>query len=477
MKNIRFKFMGVLLLMALVLGSCKKWIDTSINNNPDAPNDVPMSSLLPAIEANMAYTTICGNDYTRVTCQWMQYYNGVARQSQGESNYIWHDGDVDNVWNVSYSGIMNNIVILLGKARAAKDNVNLGIADILMAESLGYVTDVWGDIPFSQAFQGMKLLNVPFDKQQDLYTKILAMLDEAITVLSSSTLVYEAGDLIYPTGDASSQAAEWLKVARGMKARYTLHLCKQDPTSWASALALINAGTLASNDDDMQFSFGTNVGQQNPLFQFMDQRGDIAMHKTFIDMLNQRFDPRRAVYATQTADTNNPYVGAPWGATADTFSLPGPGVASPNSPVFFLTYTECLFIKAECEYKANPSDPQVKTDIIAGLTASLKKWGVYSAAYIAGYTAFLDTVNVTLYKEIMVQKYIALFNQAEPYNDWRRTNNIIGLLPNPMSSAVENEIPRRYPYSLGEKSYNSNTPQNVDMWQRIWWDLAPAGKK
>jgi len=469
--------MGVLLLMALVLGSCKKWIDTSINNNPDAPNDVPMSSLVPAIEANMAYTVIGGNDYTRVTSQWMQYYNGVARQSQGESNYIWHDGDVDNVWNVSYAGIMNNIMILMGKARAVNDNINLGIADVLMAESLGYVTDIWGDVPYSQAFQGMKLLNVPFDKQQDIYPKILAMLDEAITSLSSSTLVYEAGDLIYPTGDASSQAAAWLKAARGMKARYTLHLCKQDPTSWASALTLINAGALTSNADDMQFGFGTNVGQQNPLFQFMDQRGDIAMHKTFIDMLNQRFDPRRAVFATQTADTNNPYVGAPWGATADTFSLPGPGVASPNSSVLFLTCAECLFIKAECEYMANPSDPQVKTDIIAGLTASLNKWGVYNPAYIAGYTAYLDTVSVTLYKEIMIQKYIALFNQAEPYNDWRRTNNLIGLLPNPTTSAVENEIPRRYPYSLGEKSYNSNTPKDVTMWQRVWWDLAATGKK
>jgi hypothetical protein len=83
-------------------------MDRYINEqNPDAPKDVPMSSLLPAIEANMAYTLIGGNDYSRVTSQWMQYYQGVARQSQGESNYIWHDGDVDNVWNTSYSGSMD----------------------------------------------------------------------------------------------------------------------------------------------------------------------------------------------------------------------------------------------------------------------------------------------------------------------------------------------------------------------------------
>ncbi len=472
MKNIRFKFIGVLLLMALVLGSCKKWIDTGINKNPDAPSDVPMSSLVPAIEANMAYTLIGGNDYSRVTSQWVQYYQGIARQSQGESNYIWHDGDVDNVWNTAYSGIMENLVIVKSKATAAKDRMNLGIADVLMAESIGFVTDIWGDVPYSQAFQGLAQLNTPFDKQQVIYPKILALLDSAIACFSSTPLVYESGDLLYPTGDAASQGAAWLKAAYGMKARYTLHLCKTDPAAWANALALINDGALASNDDDMQFAFFSSVGEQNPLFQFMDQRGDIAMHKFFIDMLNLRQDPRRDAYATVTADPANPFVGADWGSTGEGASLPGPGVASPNSSVLFLTYAECLFIKAECEYHANPADPQIKVDIVNGLTASLNKWGVFSAPYIAGYSAFLDTVSITLYKEIMTQKYIALYNQAETFNDWRRTNNAIGLVPNPTSSAVQNVIPRRFPYSLGEKSYNSNTPKNVDMWQPIWWDSA-----
>jgi len=474
MKNIRFKFIGVLLLVALVLGSCKKWIDTGINANPDAPKDVPMSSLIPAIEANMAYTLIGSNDYSRVTSEWMQYYQGVARQSQGESNYIWHDGDVDNVWNTAYSGIMENLLIVKSKATAAKDKMNLGITDVLLAESLGFVSDIWGDVPYSQAFQGMALLNTPFDKQQDLYPKILALLDTAIANFSSTPLVYETGDLIYPNkdGDPTVQGAAWLKAAYGMKARYTLHLCKTDPTAWASALALINAGALASNDDDMQFAFGTGVGQQNPLFQFMDQRGDIAMHKTFIDMLNQRFDPRRAPYATMTADTITPWVGADWGSTGEGASLPGTGVASPSAPVFFLTYAECLFIKAECEYKANPADPQVKADLVNGVTASLNKWNVFSAPYIAAYSAVVDTMSVSLYKEIMTQKYIALYNQAETFNDWRRTNNLIGLVANPTTPAVQNVIPRRFPYSLGEKSYNTFTPANVTLWDRVWWDIA-----
>ena len=473
MKNIQFKFIGVLLLVALVLGSCKKWIDTGINTNPDAPVDVPMSSLVPAIEANMAYTLIGGNDYTLVTSQWMQYYMGIARQAQGESNYIWHDGDVDNVWNTAYSGIMMQINILTEKAAKA-NNLDghftyLGIANVLLAESLGFTTDIWGDVPYSQAFLGSAQLNPPFDSQQNIYSKILTLLDEAIANLSDSNAIVVRGDLIY-----GGDPALWLKAAHGMKARYILHKCKQDDQAFVNALAALS-GSLASNDDDMQFAFGTNVGQQNPLYQFMTQRGDIAMHKTFMDMLILRQDPRKTIYAGAGADTANPYQGASWGSTGETASPPGLAVNSPEAPIFFLTYAECLFIKAECEYQINPADPQIKIDIVDGLTASLSKWGVSSAGYIAGYTAYLDTVT-NLYKELMTQKYIALYNQAETYNDWRRTNNAIGLLPNPTISAVQNEIPRRFPYSLGEKSYNSHTPQNVDMWQRVWWDVLPAVK-
>jgi hypothetical protein len=474
MKNIRFKFIGVLLLVALALGSCKKWIDTSINTNPDNPEDVPMSSLVPAIQANMAYTLVDGNDLSRVTSQWMQYYDGVARQSYSETNYAWRDGDVDNCWNTAYSGIMYNIRLLIGKAKAAKDNINLGIGDVLMAQALGYTTDLWGDVPFSDGFQGLNQLNPAFDKQAALYTDIIGFLDEAITSLSSTPLIYDAGDFMYPTGDATTQAAQWLKAARGLKARYTLHLCKLDPAAWANALAIINEGTLTSNGDDMQVNFGAGVGQQNPLFQFMDQRGDIRMHKTFIDLLLLRQDPRITAFAAISGDTTRPYYGADFGSSDDVASAPGSAVNSPDSPVLFLTYAEILFMKAECEYHANNADPQIKTDVVNGLTASLNKWGVFNALYVAGYQSlFLDTLNTSaLLKEIMTQKYIALFNQAETFNDWRRTNNIIGLLPNTTVGAVRNEIPRRFPYSLGEKSYNSNCPQTTTLWDRVGWDVA-----
>ena len=67
MKKINFKFIGILLLVILALGSCKKWIDPNVNTSPDSPPDVDMSVLLAYSEVNKAYNTIGGNDIARVT--------------------------------------------------------------------------------------------------------------------------------------------------------------------------------------------------------------------------------------------------------------------------------------------------------------------------------------------------------------------------------------------------------------------------
>ncbi len=467
MKKINIKFIGVFLLMVLVLGSCKKWIDTELNVNPDAPSDAPMSSLLPSIEANMAYNTIGGNDYARLTSMWMQYFQGVARQSQAEADYNFRDGDVNNQWNTNYAGTMMDLYQLKTKATASNNMTFTGIANVLMANSLGVCTDVWDLIPYTDAFKGQGSLAPAFDTQEQIYTTIYSLLDEAITSLSSANALTVEGDLLY-----GGDPALWLKAAKAMKARYILHLSKRNGDAWTNALAALD-GSLSSNAEDMQFPFSADVGVQNPLFQFMDQRGDITMHKYFIDLLNLRFDPRISKFATLSKDTANPYKGADWGGGGEDASLPGTAVAAADAPVPFITYAECLFIKAECEYKTSVAESQVRTDLIAAVSASMDKWGVLNPLYIVAYDSVLQNyTGDVLYKEIMIQKYIALYQQGESYNDWRRTENLIGLTANPRTEAIKNEIPRRYPYSTDEKNYNSNTPDITDIWQRVWWDPA-----
>jgi hypothetical protein len=204
------------------------------------------------------------------------------------------------------------------------------------------------------------------------------------------------------------------------------------------------------------------------------------MHKTFIDMLNQRFDPRLAVYADPTGDGTFVGAGFSYGGDGSDVSWPGAAVAYEASSVQFITNAEVQFIKVECEFMTGVDEATVKADLVAAVGASMDNWGVFSEGYMAAYDSAMAQPTVTgpaLFHEIMVQKYIALYFQAESYNDWRRTENAMGLVPNDLSTAARNEIPRRYPYSVDEVTYNSNTPKITDIWERVWWDKATGGSK
>ena len=68
----------------------------------------------------------------------------------------------------------------------------------------------------------------------------------------------------------------------------------------------------------------------------------------------------------------------------------------------------------------------------------------------------------------MTQKYIATFYQPEAYHSWRRTGFPV-IPPNPLGA--EDEIPRRFPYTSLEMTYNNeNVPKGVTITDRVWWD-------
>ncbi len=461
MKNINIRIIGVLVAAMLIFSGCKKWIDTDINVNPDAPADVPMNTILPAAQAGMAFVAIGGTDMCRVTSIWMQQLQGIVRQSQATAAYNLKEGDVNNQWNSTYSESMMNLKKIMEKAGTSHPHY-LGVAQVLMANALGIATDVWNDIPYSEAFQGADNFTPKFDNQEQIYNTIQTLLTDAIANLTIEGNTEPVdGDLMYG-GDLE----KWVKAAWALKARYSLHLSKISPaTAYANALAALPNG-FTSNGDDLEFVFDASPNA-NPLYQFMNERsGDITMHAYFINMLLQRFDPRLPVYAT--TDVNGGYSGNGPGEDNPDVSLPGDAVASETSPVPFISYAECMFIKAECEFATGAGDAAVRASLYAGVEASMDKHGVLNPIYMAAYDSVLQTMTgPVLMNEIMTQKYIALYYQAEIFSDWRRTG-----LPVITPNVQGLEVPRRFPYPTEEITYNPNTPAYGSIWTRVWWDVA-----
>jgi len=458
MRHNIIKKIGLFLLLAVMVSSCKKWIDTDLNTNPNRPADVTMALLLPSVQSSLGY--VIGGDHSRVSAMWMQHLSGVDRQSLALERYSVLESDQNNLWNTLYGETLKNLSILDAKAQALNSPHFEGIAKVMTAATLGYITDVWGDAPFSEALQGETGNLTPvYDSQEKLYQAINTLLDAAIVKLGE---VSPTGVPVPGTSDLmlGGDAAKWTALAKSLKVKYALHLSKKN--GLGAVRDLINGGGLiADNSGDFQFNFGASANENNPRYQFDAQRGDIRVGAKIVDIMNASGDPRRAVYFDKKDAAD--YSGSAPGAAGSTASWAGPGYAGNAAPVFLFNYFELKFIEAEAFFGTD--NARAAAAYNEGVIASLAKHGVSDAAWEA--TNAAETASSITLDKIMMGKYVAMFMSSESWVDWRRTG--IPSLQLPASNLTT--TPRRYLYPTDERLYNgTNMPAGVLSTDKLWWD-------
>lgn len=446
-----------ILFAGVLFSSCEKWIDPSMNEDPNNPTDVAMAQLVAPVEANLAY--IVGGELARFNCAWMQQIAGLQAQSSENDLYIIGESDVTNAWSYNlYAPGMIDTKILMEKAAASNSPHYAGVGKVLMAYHLGVTTDLWGDIPYSDALKGDKNEFKPkYDTQEKIYTTIFTLLNEAITDLGSTSSVYspDAEDLIY-AGDL----AKWKKTAYALKARYSMHLSKKKgATAYTDALAAL-PNAYKSNDDDFKFVFGSAYNNANPIYKSEQERsGYLAANSTYMNMLKATNDPRKAVYF----DGNT---GSAAGENNTSAATIGAAYASAISPVYLISFAELKFIEAEASFKTSDK-LRAANAYNDGLKASLQREGVYGDG--SWFNTQKETEETITLEKIMNQKYLSSFLQIESWTDWRRTGFPALVKP---AGAVISEIPRRMPYPDDERLYNGdNMPAGLTITSRVWWDV------
>lgn len=443
--------------MIVVLFGCDRWVDTSLNVNPNNPSDVTMDLLLPAVEGSLAWQH--GSDPSRFASLYTQHHSGVDRQHFGYyQDYSLGEGDINNYWQNIYR-IMGNCYTLIKKAETQQSPHYAGVGRILLAYSIGLVTDGFGDVPFSEAFQGQANTRAQYDSQQQIYLTIGRMLDTALQNLDAAQSLFSPGaDDYFYGGDR----AKWKKAANALKARYAIHLSKRDAAGASAAALSLIPNAFASNADDMVMRFGTSVTNANPLYAFDQDRNDIRIAPFFARLLNRLQDPRRPMIGGTPKQ--------PTDSIPDNDKL-GTFYASIGSPVVLLSYAEQKFIEAEARFRTGDLSG-AKTAYQDAIRASMQWFGVADAD-VAQYLANTEVVpagDITL-EHIMTQKYIALYTQFESWTDWRRTN-----FPS-LTPLTGNRIPRRFPLPQSERLFNGNNipagSTNAD-WKftPVWWDEA-----
>ena len=367
----------IIIFTALIctLGSCTKDFNT-INIDPNNSSQVPLNYLLTQTQLYLGgsagdpgYATWRANLIYALPAP--QMFSSLSTFYAGDK-YI-YQADLSEAYFVTqYPSSIKGLVDLINQSKTDPKNINLlSIARIEKALQMSLITDLYGDVPYSEAGQGFLATNFSpkYDAQKDIYADLLKELSEAGAALSSTAGTPGVADLIYG-GDVT----KWKHFANSLMLRLAMRMQKVDATSaqtWAKKA--LDGGVMTSNAETFAIKYANDGGTatinsnsfnlgpieaptRNEVF-----KGSIQWSKTLIDMMKARLDPRistisilpsgDAAAANQKGLPNGLDVAKLTALTGETdvtkYSRPNPILYSAVDPYILLPYAEVEFMKAE----------------------------------------------------------------------------------------------------------------------------------
>lgn len=487
MKKIKL-YIGVLTACMFFLPACTKdYVDK--NTDPNAITDVTADLLLPGI-IRTSVNEMVGQSWGigNIVIQ-----HTAKIQFVSEDRYTW--GDRDGLWENMYNNL-RDVKLLLQLSEQNNANNYKGVTLILRAWMYSLLTDSYGDIPYSEATDGVTgILQPKYDTQETVYNGILADLKTANDILGSGETV--VGDLIYG-GDVT----KWKKLANSLRIRYLMRLSDRKDVK-AEIQAILDNPTatpiFTGNADNATLTYLTSAPNQFPLYTSRSGSFDeFRLSKNLGDKLTAFNDPRIATFAQPTdasAAAGKPaYVGVPNGLNeVDALAYNGgPNNVSRVGSLFFkgsitergldvakgyiMGYPELQFILAEASKKNLITGTPTKEYYENGVKGAFEYVDVVMPAdYLSRTDIVYNEGNaLTL---IGTQKWISLFfTGLEAWFDWRRTN-IPSVVPGP-DNVNNDKVPVRFAYPRSEQTLNPGslneavTRQGADNYNtKVWWDV------
>jgi len=340
------------------------------------------------------------------------------------------------------------------------------------------LVDVFGNIPYSQAFRNNEYTQPDYDKGVDIYNSLLKKLDTAVSYMDKTAKSSFASVDVVTHGNQS----RWIKFANTLRLRLLIRQSQLSGFNPATELAKItaNGGVLQSGETiSVNPGYLNETNKQSPFYANFGftptgtEANTLTRANTyFVALLNSTSDPRLSRYF-KAPTAGGAITGCDYGLAAGNpdgahSSGIGPGLAaSATQSQWIFTSVESLFLEAEAIARGwLPGNAQTKYE--AAVTESFIFLGVPNAAtaastYIAN-NAIANWANagatvLSQAKFIAYQKYIALagIDPVEAWSDLRRLNMIPNtgyISVNP--GKVSNVLPVRLLYPQSEYTTNAD---------------------
>lgn len=314
----------------LLVSSCNM-TDLDINTDPNKPASASLRLLVPTAElaAVNSAVSVIGNA------------SGFAGMINSADNYDLNNNSYNGTWNAFYRD-MQNVEELLKATEDGKNPVYRGIALTLKAFAVGNMVDMFGDIPYSQAWKGNNPAidkAVPFDKDAAIYEDLLKLCDQAVAEFAKPQAVAVSGDFI-----GGGSAATWTRLARTVKLRLLLNSRKGRTNGNAELKAAFDAGGfITTAAQDFVYRYSTQISPQDdrhPWFRGpYTGTGDPSYinHQLMGEMILNK-DPRLPFYfyrqTSTTLDPNKP---------TDRGTIPFGGTYLPLRASFLAEYKKAIY--------------------------------------------------------------------------------------------------------------------------------------
>lgn len=514
------KYISIILFIGTLFTACTEKFE-EINTDPDHPTDTDPNYIFNYVLKEGAAYFGMDNDYynRRNWQQWIMYTSPFGNSKMPPYADKLPQDQIKSIWQYFYSNLGSNCHLLVDMtSENPEDSVKHQIAKIWKIYNFHKVTDLWGDVPYSEAWQLLdgyspEASKPIYDKQEDIYASFLSDLKQASNVMENSTQAGYQNDELF-----SGNTTLWVKFANSLRLRLAVR-------SGNSAVVseIVNEDNLISNNTENAIYeyiesqnwwnpyYDAEINSKNPIDPEAIGSAVPKISRLMELQLKETNDPRLFLFASPTEQNDTLYVGVPnlldgnkkedqalRLSKRNTSYIGSYFFGSPTLKKPLITYSEVCFLRAEAAVRGWTGE-DAQTWFQEGMRSSLEFYEVNDTEitdFIAD-NPFENTI-----EQIMEQKWVALFMDGwESFSEYRRTgypqlmkwDMVINTGPPiTITDTTWVEVPRSYvpgriPYPNNESDFNGENyekalndmglssggdqiePWYYEAYNQVWW--------
>ena len=224
----------------------------------------------------------------------MQLSRQVAFTAGNDYQTAFTPTNFDGIWATAYSAFLPDAKAVIDLAEPTGQLFHVGTSKIMQAYVLVTLVDLFGDVPFDEAGQGIDVISPSAQSGESVYAAAWGLANEGIADLTANEAAAPALDIMY-----GGSAAGWTAAANSL-----LMKIATNTRDFAAFDELVAAGGfISSNAGDWQFEYGSNredPDSRHPLYvdSYETSDGDYQSNWMMWAMTEDKdnADPRARAY-------------------------------------------------------------------------------------------------------------------------------------------------------------------------------------